>query len=319
MASAVKAVSGTMVEGGITRFMAVFPNLETLPEVGPVRSARDQFFRLIRPFQALYVHVGRSAITQQYIDDTQYGDLDVNGLNVQIAYRDPAREGSYPTDATAFTNSEKLTSYVTKNSVDMSRALTSPIFDFVDYREPARTLTGDSATSVSIVHSASYRTAFDYDAASNTYLTSLYSRSAGYTPMKDENNGQRIAFANVFVLFTTITQYPYPGGNPHGNPDYKKVDYDFGGVGFYFNGGKVEKIRWSKGPTDYPLLFTDENGNSLKVNDGKSYIGVVSLDEYDNFSYTGSGDATANPVKTNTGDDAAASAAEQAADAADAG
>ena len=44
------------VEGGITRFMPVFTDYKTIGEVGPVRSGRDQFFRLILPWQALYIH-----------------------------------------------------------------------------------------------------------------------------------------------------------------------------------------------------------------------------------------------------------------------
>ena len=39
------------VEGGITRFMPVFTDYKTVGEVGPVRSGRDQFFRLILPWQ----------------------------------------------------------------------------------------------------------------------------------------------------------------------------------------------------------------------------------------------------------------------------
>ena len=308
-----------MVEGGITRFMALFPNYQDLGEVGPVRSARDQFFRLVRPFQALYVHIGRSGITQQYMDDNDYGDLDVNGLNVTIATRDDNRLGQgFPVDATAYTTGTMIGNYVDKNNVDMTRALTSPIFDFVNYNESPRTLNGDDAASVNIVHSSSYRTSFTYDEASGKYLTSLYSK-AGYTPMVDEANGERIAFENVIVLFTDITNYPYPGGNEHGDPGYKKVDYDFGGLGYYISNGKIEKIRWTKGPTEYPLMLQDEAGNSLKVNCGKSYIAVVSLNEYDNFAYTGlGGDATSGGVQQSSSDAAAAQQAEAAADAADA-
>ena len=308
-----------MVEGGITRFMALFPNAN-FSEIGPVRSGRDQFFRLIRPYQALYLFVGRSEITQQYIDDTGYGELAVNGMKVSFAYRDPVREAQgWTTDATAYTSGEKIQSYIQSNNIDMSRELSSPIFDFVDYRESPRALGGESATSVNIVHSSSYRTAFDYDAASGKYLTSLYAPKSGYTPMVDEATGGRMAFENVIVLFTDITQYPYPGGNPHGNPDYKKVDYDFGGLGYYISNGRIEKIRWTKGPTDYPLMLQDEAGNSLKVNCGKSYVAVVSLNEYDNFSYEGDGgDATANSVAVDPNADSAAQQAEQAADAADA-
>ena len=63
------------------------------------------------------------------------------------------------------------------------------------------------------------------------------------------------------------------------------MDYDFGGLGYYISNGRIEKIRWTKGPTEYPLMLQDEAGNSLMVNCGRSYVAVVSLNEYDNFSY----------------------------------
>ncbi len=107
-----------MVEGGITRFMALFPNAN-FSEIGPVRWGRDQFFRLIRPYQALYLFVGRSEITQQYIDDTEYGELAVNGMKVSFAYRDPVREAQgWTTDATAYTSGKRssLTSRATTST-----------------------------------------------------------------------------------------------------------------------------------------------------------------------------------------------------------
>ena len=77
------------VEGGITRFMPVFTDYKTIGEVGPVRSGRDQFFRLILPWQALYIHEGQSVVMQQYAIDFDYGKLNNNdGAN---GYRDYGR------------------------------------------------------------------------------------------------------------------------------------------------------------------------------------------------------------------------------------
>ena len=310
-----------MVEGGITRFMGLFNNYEALGDVGPVRSARDQFFRLVMPFQPLYVHIGRSGITQQYIDDVEYGDLNLDGNGFDdLIYRDQGRlNQGYSYEHTAFTTGERLKSYVDWKDVDMSRDLSSPIFDFVDYREPARSLSGDDALSVGIVHSNSYRTYFDYEVTSNKYRMSQYSWTlGGVRDTVDENTGEQTCFDNVIVLFTEITTYPYPGGNldangnDKGDPDYKKVDYDFGGVGYYINGGKAEKICWQKGPIQYALLLTDEAGNSLKVNRGKSYVAVVSLEEYDNFSVKGAEGSAADEsvsVDPNAAQDEAAAEA----------
>ena len=310
-----------MVEGGITRFMGLFNHYGALGDVGPVRSARDQFFRLVMPFQPLYVHIGRSGITQQYIDDVEYGDLNLDGNGFDdLIYRDQGRlNQGYSYEHTAFTTGERLKSYVDWKDVDMSRDLSSPIFDFVDYREPARSLSGEDALSVGIVHSNSYRTYFDYDVTSNKYRMSQYSWTVGgVRDTVDENTGEQTCFDNVIVLFTEITTYPYPGGNldangnDKGDPDYKKVDYDFGGVGYYINGGKAEKICWQKGPIQYALLLTDEAGNSLKVNRGKSYVAVVSLEEYDNFSVKGAEGSAADEsvsVDPNAAQDEAAAEA----------
>lgn len=49
------------VEGGITRFCAVYYDANAIPEVGPLRSGRDQFLQLLMPWQALYYHDGESA------------------------------------------------------------------------------------------------------------------------------------------------------------------------------------------------------------------------------------------------------------------
>ena len=37
------------VEGGITRFCALYSNVNNIPEIGPIRSGRDQFLQLLMP------------------------------------------------------------------------------------------------------------------------------------------------------------------------------------------------------------------------------------------------------------------------------
>ena len=103
------------VEGGITRFMPVYTDYKTIGEVGPVRSGRDQFFRLILPWQALYIHEGQSIVMQQYAIDYDYGKLNNNdGAN---GYRDYGRvnwagqsynAGTLRLEHTMYTNSDNI-------------------------------------------------------------------------------------------------------------------------------------------------------------------------------------------------------------------
>lgn len=288
------------VEGGITRFMAIFSDYENVTgDIGPVRSGRDQFLQLAMPWHALYIHVGRSGVTQTMIDTYEYNDSDADGYTKNLTYRDQNRiNQGYKTEHTAFTTAELLNSLFTKYDYETTYKYGSPCFDFVHYDENngIRQLTGDSATSVSITHSQSYATYFDYNESTGKYDMSQWnSLTRSVQNTKDENDGTQLSFENVFVLFADIEPYPYPGGNldangnDKGDPDYQKVDYSYGGVGYYFSNGNVEKIRWFKGgPTDM-LKFTDMDENSLKVNCGTSYIGIVDLDEYEKFEYAGVG------------------------------
>lgn len=296
------------VEGGITRFMAVYSDYSKVTgDIGPVRSGRDQFLQLAMPWHALYIHVGRSGVTQTMIDTYDYNDSDADGYSKNLTYRDQNRiNRGYATEHTAFTTAELLNSLFTKYDYETTYKYGSPCFDFVRYDESngIRRLNGDSATSVSITHSRSYATYFDYDESTGKYDMSQWnSRTKSVQQTIDENDGTQLSFENVFVLFADIEPYPYPGGNldsngnDKGDPDYQKVDYSYGGIGYYFSNGNVEKIRWFKGgPTDM-LRFTDMDENSLKVNCGTSYIGIVDLDEYEKFEYAGVGGSVDQTVE----------------------
>ena len=298
------------VEGGITRFMPVFTDYTTIGEVGPVRSGRDQFFRLILPWQALYIHEGQSVVMQQYAIDYDYGKLNNNdGAN---GYRDYGRvnwagksynAGSLALEHTMYTNSDNIANYINSQNVDMNRTYNSTFFNFVNYNDPARDLTNslDSAYSdkygpivsdgeyVEIEHSQSYKTRFNYDAASNTYKMQMYYYPDGsWRDTIDEAAGNaQLDFTNVIVLYTDI--HVYPG---HEKTDLQCVEYGNGGIGYYCYGGKCEKIFWQKGsPLEaLQLYYVTEDGQCsdtpLDVNVGKSYLTVVDLDDAENFVHS---------------------------------
>ena len=275
------------VEGGITRFMGIFEDYTTLADVGPVRSGRDQFLQWAMPWQALYLHIGRSGITQTYIDTNNYNDLDADGSYRSFIYR-RNRPGK-ALEHTAYTNAEQLTNLVEKYEYDMDKTYTGPLFNFVDYdvNGGVRELTGEAVQTINIVHSETYRTYFDYDETTMQYKMSMYNGSKSMREATiDENTGEQIGFENVFVAFADISKYPYPGGSAY-DPNYQKVDLSYGAMGYYFSNGRVEEIRWFKGGAPDTLRFTDMDENPLVVNCGKSYIGFVDFDEYNRFEFVG--------------------------------
>ncbi len=308
--SAAQMLFEIKVEGGITRFMAVYNDYKDIKEIGPIRSGRDQFFRLILPWQALYIHEGQSIVMQQYAIDYDYGSLNNNdGAN---GYRDYGRvnyagasynSGTLALEHTMYTSGENIGKYIQSNSVDMNRTYNSTFFNFVDYRQQNTVRTLDQGPDanltvkgepvvqdgqfVSITHSQSYKTRFVYDDASKTYkMQQYYSTDGAWRDTVDEgNDNQQLAFTNVLTLYTDI--HVYPG---HEAKDLQYVEYSWGGIGYYCYGGKCEKVYWQKGtPLEaLRLYYLDENGQCsdqyVEVNTGKSYVAVVDVDEAVNFS-----------------------------------
>ena len=298
------------VEGGITRFMPVFTDYEDIGEIGPVRSGRDQFFRLILPWQALYIHEGQSVVMQQYAIDYSYGNLNNNdGAN---GYRDYGRvnwngasynNGTLALEHTMYTDSENIQKYIDDNSVDMDRTYNSTFFNFVDYRTgETRDLSNslDSAYSdkygpvvsdgeyIEIEHSPSYKTRFIYDSASNTYkMQQNYTDGQWRDTVDEAADNTVLSFPNVIVLYTDI--HTYPG---HEAKDLQYVEYSWGGIGYYCYGGKCEKIYWQKGTPQEALrlYYLTEDGQCsdtpLEVNIGKSYVAVTDIDYAENFVHS---------------------------------
>ncbi|NCC07419.1 MAG: DUF3048 domain-containing protein [Clostridia bacterium] len=295
------------VEGGITRLMGLFADYANMPQVGPVRSARDQFFQLILPYQPLYIHIGESTVQSEFRTNYEYGLLDIN-LDKYSFPRDQARLNTgVNVEHTAYTNGELISGIVQKNNIDDNRTYSSPIFNFENYNNGERAITGDNAVQVSIVHSQTYRTYFDYDEASQQYLMSQYSSLKGAVHETiDANNNERVKFKNLLVMFGDIATHPNYVNEHY---DIQKVDYAAGGLGFYFCNGKVEQVTWSK-PTPQSVMeiFSKTTGEAITINPGKTYLGVVDYDEAANFTYdTGlSGDSTdakdivVTPDSTNT-------------------
>lgn len=278
------------VEGGITRFMALYPDVENLPvQVGPVRSARHQFFQLALPWQALYVHIGESTVQTEYRTNYEYGDLDINLDRYGGKYAFQRDQARYATgvniEHTAYTNSEHLMSIINDYGIDTNRTYNSTLFNFRNYNLEPRTLEGDSAVSIDVIHSQSYRTYFTYDEAAGKYMMSQYSARTGQiSPSVDANNNEQLAFDNVILVLADIYTHPNYVGNGY---DIQEVDYSSGGVGYYFCGGRVESIRWQKPSPQSVMTFTDGAGYEIpvEINPGKTYLGIVDLDMADQCIY----------------------------------
>ena len=285
--SAASVLIESKVEGSISRLCALYSDVDAIPEVGPLRSGRDQFLQLVMPWQALYYHDGESVFCTQYVSQWDYSGLNIGGKSYfntpthpQVAHRDP-RGGVVAYEHTEFTSGPEIRQAAGNAGIGLTYDYDATFFPFADYRTGETVLREgcQGARDVTVRHSAGYQAAFHYSDPDKVYRMEMYSSRTGrFEPAVDELNSKQLAFENLLVCFAPIAAYPGDSG------DVQQVQYIAGGEAFLFTRGRVRPCQWSKLAPDLPLEVTD-NGQPVAFNRGRTYLAIVDEDERDAFAF----------------------------------
>lgn len=269
-----------VTEGGITRLMCVYSDYERLQgvNIGPVRSARDQHVQLMIPYQPIYMHIGGSIFATQMLANYGYETREIDGNYATIQdnffYFDNARFSSgYAWEHCRYTTGELIVDAIDYLELLGEGEPDEPIFNFANYNDAPRQLTGGLATYFKWDFSSMNRNvSMQYDMVMNQYMKTEFGG-----PQIDANTGLQLGYNNVIMLFTNMELYD--------GTNLTHVDYDFGGFGYYFCGGRYEQVRWIKGTPTQPLRIVDAQGNEIdvQINCGNSYIAIVDYSYYDAF------------------------------------
>ena len=241
----------TEVEGGITRLMAVYKNIDAVKQIGSVRSARYVYVDLALGHDAIFVHCGSdpvycrprlASMDDLDIYDGSYGKKIENG-----------KSG----DHKLYTFSDQLKKGFDKKGFRQTENAVKTWANFVGEGEKV-TLTGGAATEITVPFSTSHKAEFKYNAEKGKYQRYIQGKL-----QKDYATGETVDVENIFVLLTTIKDYP--------DGEHREVALS-GGDGYYFSDGKLSFIKWQKGNANSGFKFTDTEGNELKVNAGNSWV-----------------------------------------------
>lgn len=252
------------VEGGITRLMALYGDYSSVPEVCSVRSCRYYFPIFAKGFDAVYFCFGSNEslatptlerIGIDYIDGNKAGDS-------LVFDRDEERLEIYSTEHTVYLKGGNMSEIFEKYGFSSERDenLGETVFDFSDGKESFLF----ECTGITGSFSSSYSSAFEFDEEKGQYMK----KHNGQKHI-DGKSGEQLSFTNVFFLQAEVSNYK----------DTSLVEIDWhGGRGYYATMGTVEEIFWEKDSEDSPIRFFDNSGNPLKLNKGKSYIGIGAED-----------------------------------------
>lgn len=242
-----------LVEGGLTRIMAVFKDAD-VKQIGPVRSSRHYYLDYAMENDAIYVHYGWSPQAQSDISSLKINNLNGLANPSNMFWRDYTyHKGEH----TAYTSTDKILKAAEKKKY----RTTSDDSQLLKYSEKSVTMPETNvANSVRVDFSNSVYTTFEYDETNKVYL-----RSANKTAHKT-TSGDQLAAKNIIA-------YSVPYGHISDDVKGRQEMENLGtGTGYFITEGKYMEITWEKNKRNEKTVYKDSEGKEINVNDGTTHI-----------------------------------------------
>ena len=278
-----------IVEGGFTRYMAVYKDKNT-GRIGSVRSSRHYFLDYALENDAIYIHWGYSPIAGNEMKSYQVDHFD--GIKYENKYFFRDRTLNVSLEHTGFTNMELIQrgiidfNFRTETNKGLLLNYSSESVDLSSYENAIE------ANEVVIPYSGVVTTSYQYDKQKKIYLRSVndkvnivYSNSTATSYVYDSENKVYKRYVNdvEHVDHETKEQYTvkniitYQVSNHTLTGDVKgRQDIDNIGIGngYYITEGYAVPIKWEKKYKSSQTVYTYADGTEINVNDGNTWIHI---------------------------------------------
>ena len=246
-----------IVEGGLTRYMAVFQDQNT-ERIGSIRSARHYFLDYALENDAIYVHHGNSPQAS-----SDFKTLNIDRISVDASktgWRDKSLNVS--TEHTLFTNIAKL-----NNGVGNKRKTRNKDF-LLNYSETPIDLSTKEgaikANNIEITYSGSVKSSYEYDESAQNYKRSVNGKAH-----TDYVTKKQYTFKNIITYQVSNTSL-----NDGSGKDRQTLDNIGSGEGYYITNGYAVPITWSKSSRSSQTVYKYKDGTEIDVNDGNTFIQI---------------------------------------------
>jgi hypothetical protein len=245
----------TLVEAGITRFLALFISGDDIvPKIGPVRSARPYYIDWAEEYRALYVHSGGSPEALEIIPNYDVLNFD-EFANGRYFWRDNSRYAPH----NLYTSYELL-----KNGFEGKEGKVKENFISWQFKEEMPEEERPDSGLLEIYFSSdTYLARWKYQKNENVYL-----RYQGDEP-KEDREGGKIKAKNIAVQFTDIKAIDEVGR--------KRIRTIGEGEAMIFHDGIKTEGTWKKEAKGDRTKFYDKNGEEIKFNPGVTWIEVAPI------------------------------------------
>lgn len=246
-----------IVEGGITRYMALFLDQDT-ERIGSIRSARHYFLDYALENDAIYVHHGQSPQAKR-----DFTALDVDRIEVsenKTGWRDTSLNVS--SEHRLFTSIEKLENGLGSKRTERKNDL---LLNYsVDEIDMANLDGAIPAENISIKYSGTTTSSYEYDSEAK-----VYKRFVNGKKHTDYVTKEQYTFKNIITY--QVDNYTLNDGENKGRQELENIG---SGTGYFISGGYAVPITWEKSSRSSQTKYYYENGEELIVNDGNTFIQI---------------------------------------------
>lgn len=263
-ADVVYEMMNSTMNGRITRFMVLVKDWEKIQQLGSIRSVRPTNVILASEWNAVLCHDGGPFYIDEYIADPSSDNFSGTFSRVDNGKSREYTEYILPGDLEKnFDNS------------DVSREYTSyyegPHYQFANEDNPVDLSTVADSFDAKLIdlpfpHNGSF---LEYNEEDQLYYYSEY----GKAHVDPGNDNAQLCFKNLLIQSCGFTQY-----DEHG---YMIFDCVSKGGGYYITNGKGILVSWVKESMTSPTRYYDAEGNEINLNTGKTYVGFVPVDNWE--------------------------------------
>lgn len=243
-----------IVEGGITRFLALFMDKDT-ERIGSVRSARHYYLDYALENDAFFVHHGQSPQAQSDFSKLKIDRIQVN--NTKTGWRDKSLNVS--SEHTLFTSTTLLENGLKNKRLERNKDL---LLNYsVNKIDLSKMEEASIANNVEIEYSGAIKNSYVYDEVNNNYK-----RYVNKEKHIDAVTKEQYTVKNIIVY-----QVENRTIDSTGRQDLDNIG---SGEGTLITGGYSVPITWSKESRSSQTVYKHLNGEEIKVNDGNTFIQI---------------------------------------------
>jgi len=239
------------VEGGMTRYLAIFPSDVEIKTVGPIRSARPYLVSLAEEINALFIHCGGSPEALNLLNKSAVYDLN-EFYNSAYFWRDQSGRKTAPHNV--LTSADNWRSYLNKRGLS-EKGAESWLFK----KEEVVSLNAADLEDININFSLNFKATWRYEAESNSY-------QRFFNGAKSEDSLGPIKAKNIIIQETSSQILDEVGR--------LKLDMVGSGKAKICLDGACRQGTWRKNGNARTRYYYD-NGEEIKLNPGVTWIEVA--------------------------------------------